>query len=489
MFNKFIFGTLKFTILKASFLNVFAFIVIASSSNALQGQANSQKKALARLGDLSSSFQTLTETVGPSVVQIFSTSFEPGRGIVATTSNLIEKERGSGSGVILSPDGYIITNAHVVEGARRIQVMLPITAAVRGERRSILKPTGDLTGAQIVGLDRETDLAVLKVERTNLSYLDLGDSDELRQGQVVLAFGSPLGLENSVSMGVVSAVARQLQADAPMVYIQTDATINPGNSGGPLVNSRGEVIGINTMIFSQSGGSDGIGFAVPSNIVRNIFTQIRATGRVRRGHIGVNAQTITSVLAHGLGLAKDWGVVLGDVYPGSPASISGLKNGDIVLSLDGKVMENARQFNVNLYRKAVDETALVEILRSGETKKITVRVAERDDDPGRFNAFIDPDRNLIPLLGVLALDLNREILTMLPRLRIPGGVLVAARSADALSLQNGLLPGDVIHALNNKNVLNISTLKSMLAEAKSGDSIVLQIERLGRLSYVGFEME
>ena len=195
-----------------------------------------------------------------------------------------------------------MTNTHVVENATQHRSRVTTRSRDRGAGRSILKRQGRTVGAQIVAIDHETDIAVVKVDAHGLPPLPFGDSDSLRSGQLVLAFGSPLGLESSVSMGVVSAVARQLTPDDPMIYIQTDATINPGNSGGALVDTSGRLVGVNTLIYSQSGGSEGIGFAAPSNIVRNVFAQIRKQGRVRRGEIGVSSQTITPLMAEALWL-------------------------------------------------------------------------------------------------------------------------------------------------------------------------------------------
>ena len=197
--------------------------------------------------------------------------------------------------------------------------------------------------------------------------LKLGDSETLRQGELVLAAGSPFGLQNSVTMGVVSSVARQVRPDDPMIYIQTDAPINPGNSGGPLMNADGEVIGISTFIVSESGGNVGLGFAVPSAIVRTVYDQIRKYGRVRRGQIGLVVQTITPMLAAGLGLPDETGAIVADVTPGSPAAVAGIEIKDVILTLDGKVIENARQFGVNIYQKA-DQTVALELLRRGEKK-------------------------------------------------------------------------------------------------------------------------
>ncbi len=207
---------------------------------------------------------------------------------------LLARGQATGSGVIVDAEGWIVTNAHVVENARSVRVDL-LQPAVPAAGGSILRPRSRRLDARLVGLDRETDIAVLKVEERGLPALELGDSESLRQGQLVMAFGSPLGLENSASLGVVSAVARQLKPDDPMIYVQTDASINPGNSGGPLVDAEGRMVGLNTMILSQSGGNEGIGFAAPSHIVRSVYEQLRTSGRVRRGVIGVRAQTITPV--------------------------------------------------------------------------------------------------------------------------------------------------------------------------------------------------
>ena len=346
------------------------FVFCCLSPCRLSAQASAAAPpAASDLAQLSSSLQALAERVGPGVVQVFTSGFDPIVRSEGEITGVVTRQRGTGSGVIVDPEGYIITNAHVVQGARQVQVLLAVPPNASTQLRSILKPRGEIVPARIVGTDQETDLAVLKIEKTGLPSLEIGDSDALRQGQLVLAFGSPLGLTNSVSMGVVSSVARQLEPESPMIYIQTDATINPGNSGGPLVNMAGHVMGINTSIFSQSGGSEGIGFAVPSNIVSNVYSQIRKSGWVRRGEIGVVAQTITPVLASGLQLAQDWGVILADVIPGGTAAIAGLQPNDIILTVNGKVMENARQFEVNLYQYSIGQVVTLEILRG--TQKIT----------------------------------------------------------------------------------------------------------------------
>lgn len=444
--------------------------------------AFAQKGRMATLLKLSDEFETLSEKVSPAIAQVLATGYAPvDRGQAALT-----KQRSTGSGVIVDPGGLLITNAHVVKGARRLQVVLALPP--NDKRQSILKPRGKIVGAQLIGIDYETDLAVLRVQETGLPFLELGDSDQVRKGQVVLAFGNPLGLENTVTMGVVSALARQLKPDDPMIYIQTDAPINPGNSGGPLVDTDGRVIGINTLIFSQSGGSEGIGFAAPSNIVKNVYEQIRTSGRVRRGVIGASAQTITPLLAEGLGLNSQGRIIVADVQPFGPAHSAGLKPGDIILSLDNKPMENARQFDVNLYSRNIGEDVLVEIVRGDVTKVLKVAIKERPDDPDRFFELVSPEQNLIPRLDLLALDISETTLKMLPPLQIQSGVIVA-NYANLYYESESLQPGDVIHAINSESVSSIAELKVIVSELKKYDAVVAQVERRGEFRYIAFELE
>jgi serine protease Do len=348
------------------------------------------------LRTLSDSIEALSHRVNRAVVQVFSTGYaladeESESG--TTTAGLVTKQRSSGSGVLVSPDGYIVTNNHVVQNARRVRVQLAYAPDMPGNpQHSVVRQRGKILEAKVIGTDREADLALLKVETSEpLPVLKFADSEMLRQGQIVLAFGNPLGLENSVSLGIVSSVGRQIRPDDPMIYIQTDAPINPGNSGGPLLNPEGEIVGINTFILSQSGGSEGIGFAIPSNIVKSVYEQIKKDGHVHRGEIGVSAQSITPELAAGLGLKQDWGVILSDVYPDGPAAAAGLQPSDIVLSLNGKPMENARQFEVDLYRIPLNQMAAIEVLRDTEKIRTQVKVAEREDDPFRFLDLVKPE--------------------------------------------------------------------------------------------------
>jgi serine protease Do len=340
-----------------------------------------------------------------------------------------------------------------------------------------------------VGADAETDLAVLKVDADGLPALPLGDSDDLRQGQLVLAFGSPLGLENSASMGIVSSVARQLAPEARMIYVQTDASINPGNSGGPLVDVQGRMVGLNTLIASHSGGDEGIGFAAPSNIVRSVFKQIREQGRVRRGVIGVRAQTITPDLGDGLGLGVHSGVVISDVRPGGPAAAAGLRVGDVVVELDGKPMENARQLDVNVYQRALGDVVTLGVVRRGVRLQFEVAVLERPKDPERFSSLVTPERNLVSRLGVLALELDEDLLKAAGPLRGREGVLVAARSGSGSVSEDDLRPGDVIYTVNGVSVRGLAEFRQAVRRPAPGETLVFHVERGGELVYVVAEVQ
>jgi serine protease Do len=401
-------------------------------------------------------------------------------GTVATQS-------GTGSGVILDPEGYIITNAHVLEGASKVKVMLSDEKGLKDED-GLASPRGQLINATIVGKDTDTDLALLKIEMKKLPFLEFADSSKIRQGQVVLACGSPLGLENTVSTGVVSSTGRQIRPEDAMVYVQTDAPINPGNSGGALVDISGKVVGINTFILTQSGGSEGLGFAIPSNVVKSIYLQLRRDGHAHRGYIGVQARTITPMLAAGLQLSRDWGVILEDVAEGSPADAAGLKSGDMVLSLNGRSLPDARRFEIMIFQTPIGDSINLDVLRGSEKVSLAVSVIERANDPNRFADLVTKASNLIPQLGILVSDLTEDAMKMLPPLRKPAGALVAARVADAPEFQEDLKAGDLIVALNSEPVMNLGDLRSKLDKVQSGDPVVMQIQRQGRLMLVAFEM-
>ena len=453
----------------------------------LQAQAPPEREAPDILRQLSDSFEGLARRVSPSVVQILVTGFGPVEADGITATALIAKQHITGSGVIVDASGYIITNAHVVEGAQRVRVVIPSRTA-SGSPRSMEKPPNPPMDARIIGLDEDIDLAVLKVEAKGLPALPVGNYAALRKGQLVLAFGSPEGLENSVTMGVVSSVARQPDPDRPMVYIQTDAPINPGNSGGPLVDVTGNIVGINTFILSKGGGSEGLGFAIPSSVVKFAYPQLRKYGHVHRGEIGINVQTVTPALAAGLALAQNHGVIVSDMAPGGPADSAGLKIQDLIVAVDGRSVESLAQFGAIMYLRAGGETVKFDVIRGSERLTFGIPVAERRDEADRM-ADLDPETNLIPKLGIVAVAINKKISDALPGLRMASGVVVAARAAYAASVETGLQTGDIIHALNRIDIISLDGLRQALDKLKTGDPVVLQIERQGRLMYLVFDME
>ena len=463
-----------------------ALLTLLLSAPTVWAQTQAPARTALANADVSSGLESAARLVGPAVVELFTTSFAPGPGLVPSTADLVTTQHGSGSGVIVDASGYIVTNAHVVRGAQRVGVALPLSAA----GRSILGTGSRTVKGEVVGIDLETDLAVIKVDERNLPVVAFGDSDELQPGQIVLALGSPLGLRNSVSLGVVSSAARQLEADSPMIYVQTDASINPGSSGGALVDLRGRLMGINTLILSRAGGNEGLGFAAPSNIVRAVYEQIKATGRVRRGDIGIRAQSITPVMASALGLTRNYGAILADVLPGSTAARAGLRPGDLVLTLDGKPIENGRQLQIGLYRHLAGDVVSVDVLRDGQTMKVPVAMTERHDPIEDLSRSIDPRQNLVSRLGILGVSLTPALAELLPVVRVGDGVVVVSTVAGALDARDGgLAPGDVIYAINRTAVPGLAELRARLEAMKPGDAVVLHLERRGELMLLAFTME
>jgi len=456
------------------------------------GPANRSAKAnesrtTESLAQFNSALVSLADKVSQGVVQILVTGYGPLEENGRTETAFIARQRAIGSGVIVDPSGYVMTNAHVVEGARRIRIVLPVPA---GESAT-LEPEGKrrILEAKLVGTHPETDLALLKVNGKNMPSLPLETSRRVRQGQLVFAIGSPEGLQNTITMGIISSVARQPDPNKPMVYIQTDAPINPGNSGGPLVDVDGNVVGINTFILSGSGGSEGIGFAIPTRIVRFVYESLRKYGHVHRSEIEAGAQTITPSLSAGLGLKRSWGVLIADVKPGSPAEAAGLKIGDIVLAVDDRPIDTLPAFTGALYLHPVDQVLKLEVLRDTGKKTLNIPVLQEKHPMDQLLDLADPQSNLVPQLAILAIGIDDRVRSMLGDLRSPTGVIVLGRAADLLGPDIGLATGDVIHAINNRPVDTVDNLRSALSQLKSGDSVALQVERAGKLQFVSFELD
>jgi serine protease Do len=437
------------------------------------------------LRELNASVEGLTQRVALSVVQVLASGYgsvdERNRG---ESGLVIGRQRTIGSGAIVDPDGYIITNAHVVSGARQVQVVVHRDTTADGPMRSLALIEGQTVDARIVGTAADLDLALLKVDLTGLQALPFASYDAIRQGELVFAFGSPEGLRNSVSMGVVSSVARQVDPDSPTIYIQTDAPINPGNSGGPLVNIDGELVGMNTFIITESGGSQGLGFAIPSAVIAAAYPQLRKYGHLHRGLIGFTMQTVTPALAAGLGLSRTSGIVVSDVLPGSGAEAAGIGLKDLVTSIDGKPVDTVPMLSLELTRFSAGETVTLGLLRGTRALSVDVTVMERPHPIDELASLADPEKRSIARLGIVGLDVGDDTPALLQGLRISSGVFVAARTQASPENDVPLVAGDVIHAMNEFAVRSVDGLRVLMDDVKANGTFVLQIERSGQLQFV-----
>jgi serine protease Do len=440
------------------------------------------------LQQLNSALEELSARISPAVVQIVVTGYGPVESRNRSDTALIARQHAVGSGVIVDSEGYIMTNAHVVEGAQRIHVALPVPAT-DSPSQFVGAAAGRMVEAKLIGVHQESDLALLKIDKGSLPTLVLGATRPVHQGELVFALGSPEGLQNSVTMGVVSSVARQADPTRPLLYIQTDAPINPGNSGGPLVDAEGYVVGLNTFILSQGGGSEGLGFAIPARVVDFVYHSLRKYGHVHRVEVKAGAQTITPILAEGLGLAQDWGVIVDDVTPGGPADSAGLKVRDIILTADDRPINALPAFTASLYLHPLDQVLKLEVLRGTEKLTLNVPVLEMTEPLDALTSLANSQNNLVGRLGILALDLSDQLRTMVGDLRIPSGVVVVGRAAEFNSADSGLAAGDVIHSVNRTPIDSVTALRTAVRALRPGDAVVLQIERGGGLLYLAFDME
>jgi serine protease Do len=369
------------------------------------------------------------------------------------------RQRGLGSGVIVSADGYILTNHHVVDAADSIHVDLT---------------DGRTFKATLVGADAPSDLAVLKVEAKNLHPIAIGDSDVVQVGDVVLAVGNPLGIGQTVTMGIVSAKGRSTGVGDGSYenFLQTDAPINQGNSGGALVNLKGELVGINSQILSTSGGNIGIGFAIPANMAEHVMTLLRTEGRVRRAQLGVTAQTVTSDLAESLGLPEVRGVIVSGVTAGSAADRAGLKQGDVILSLNGQPVQNSNALRNRVSEAAPGSKATVRITRDGKERDLAVTLGElasaraRDDEGGG-------DQERQAALGVAVAPLTKELAR---EMRLPAdarGLVVQEVSPDSRAAAAGIQPGDVIEQVNRQAVDSVDALREAVRRTSDRPLLVL----------------
>ncbi len=371
-----------------------------------------------------------------------------------------ERPRGVGSGFVLSSDGLIMTNAHVVDGADELIVTLP-------DKREYK--------ARVVGADKRTDVAVVKIEATGLSPVKIGDVNRLKVGEWVMAIGSPFGLENTVTAGIVSAKQRDTGDFLP--FIQTDVAINPGNSGGPLINMRGEVVGINSQIYSRSGGFQGISFAIPIDEAVRVSDQLKSTGRVTRGRIGVQIDQVSKEVAESLGLGQPKGALVRGVEPDSPAAKAGIEPGDIILKFDGKEVEKSVDLPRMVGNTKPGNRSSVTVLRRGNQRDLSITVAELEPDrPETRAAAPEPKAAPVtPALQNLGLALAELTTAERKELALKGGVRIA--SADGAAARAGLREGDVILAIGNTEVASAKEVEAVIARTDRSRPVTVLFRR------------
>jgi len=438
-----------------------------------------------QIAESSRAFSEIASSISPSVVNISTTKIMKRESAPLLEDPFSEffsplhdfkmpkkwKEQSLGSGVIISTDGYIITNNHVVEQSDEIRVTL-------FDKRSFK--------AKLIGSDNKTDVAIVKIDADNLYSVQWGDSDKLQVGEFVLAIGNPYGLSHTVTMGIISAVGRANVGIADYEdFIQTDAAINPGNSGGPLVNTKGELIGINTAIFSRSGGYQGIGFAVPSNMARLVMDQLIQKGKVTRGWLGVTIQEITPELSQKFGLKTAKGALIGDVAKGSPAEKAGIKRGDIILEFNGKKVGDVGNLRNMVAQSKVGAQIPLTIMRSGKEYSLKVTTTELPKDATEATPGNAPeDSSFEGLSGLNVIELTREISRQLGLPRDEKGVVVVRVDSGSSVEDAGMRKGDVIQELDRKKIAGLDDYNRVVAGVHSGDTVLMFVNRGGKKFYV-----
>ncbi|MDO8465924.1 MAG: DegQ family serine endoprotease [Gallionella sp.] len=388
----------------------------------------------------------------------------------------VPRERESqslGSGFIISADGYIMTNAHVVDSADKITVRLT-------DKREF--------HAKVIGADKRTDVALLKIEATGLPKISVGDPNKLKVGEWVVAIGSPFGFDSSVTAGIVSAKGRSLPQDNFVPFIQTDVAINPGNSGGPLFNMNGEVVGINSQIYTRSGGSMGLSFAIPIDVATQVTDQLRSTGRVTRGRIGVTIQELTRELAESFGLSKPNGALISNVEKNGPADKAGIEASDVILKFDGKQVNSSSDLPRMVAATKPGSKVTVELWRKGGNRHVTVEIAEMPEDGKLARAakkLADDVAEAISRLGIAVSELSKEQQQVL---QVSGGLLVEEVKGSSARVA-GLQQGDVLLAIGNISIRSLSQFNEILKQIGKGRNVALLVRRGDAASYVAIRLD
>jgi serine protease Do len=436
-----------------------------------QGFAPVVKKAAPAVVNISSSRMVRTQAEAPETEELFRRFFGGGSPQSPFPAPQPRRERGLGSGVIVSPDGFVVTNSHLVEGASEVNVALADGREFTGK---------------VVGLDLGTDIAILKIAATQLPSLPFGDSSKVQVGDLALAMGNPFGVGRTVTMGIVSATGRGgLGIEDYEDFIQTDASINPGNSGGALTNVRGELIGVNTAILSPSGLNLGIGFAVPSNMVRSVMDQILKTGKVTRGFMGVSIQDVTPDLAAAMKLGNTRGALVSDVEPNGPAARAGIQPGDVVVQLNDQPVTESRQLRLLLGAMTPGTPITLRVQRDGMPKNIALTLTET---PPKELALAEAEPEIAaaegePRLGIAITDITPAIRRHLEIPATVAGVVVTGVQEDSLAEDAGLREGDIIQEVNRKPVQSASAFRAELS-GNQKEPLLLRVMREGKSLFV-----
>jgi serine protease Do len=462
-----------------------------SLEKAAHGQT-AQQNQLPSPMDLSRAFINVAKQVEPAVVNIDvverskqAVSPRMRRGTIPQIPGLPnfgdlgpQVQRGTGSGVIISPDGYILTNNHVAGDADEIKVKL-------GDGREFK--------ATRVGTDSETDLAVIKINASGLPFARLGNSDAVQQGEWVVALGSPFGLQQTMTAGIISAVGRNLNRGSFDNYIQTDASINPGNSGGPLVNMNGEIIGINTLIYSESGTSAGVGFSIPSNLANKVYGSLVKYGKVTRGFLGVSLQSMDSAYAKQYGYDKKGGALIADVPDShAPAARAGLQSGDVIVEFDGKPVASPRELTDLVAEEPVGKTVQVKYLRDGKLQTTSLKTAERPANgevaSNRNGEGEGDEEHSASKLGLSVKSVTPDDVQEY-NLKMNTGAIVESVEPGSPAESARIQPGDVIHRVGMTRVTNAADLTRAIRSLGNQKEVVVQIESRGRLGFVTVSLE
>ena len=467
---------------------------ISSKPNFATATSNIENYPIQSLKSFNEAFVQIAESATPSVVTIFTEKTVNQRVISpfnffgspfdnffgapggAPQNSRKEVQHGLGSGVIVTDDGYILTNNHVIDGADTVYIRT-------SDNRKI--------AAKVIGADPKTDIAVIKVNEKNLKPIIIGDSDKLRVGEWVIAIGSPLGenLARTVTQGIVSAKGRANVGLADYEdFIQTDAAINPGNSGGPLVNINGELVGINTAIASRTGGFEGIGFAVPSNMAKKVMTSLIATGKVTRSYLGVTLQDMDENLAKAMNLNAGEGALVGTVIEGSPAAKAGIKTGDVILDFNGVPVSSSAVLRNAIANQAPGSTVKLRVVRDGDIKLFAIPLQEQVAKEVASPRAASDDAAVNTVLGFRAEELTAERAQKLKLKPNAGKVVITAMSPTSNAYRAGLRPGDIILSVNKRELRSYADYTALVKPAKKGDLLFLLVARGGGKTYFAFNL-